>query len=209
MHRLVQDATQMWLEDHFLSDKTQERFVYCLHLALPGYDVENWPVCRVLYTHVKEAFEQRPRDENVPLEWATVMDDFAWYANRQVNYYDTLAIASAAMNVHGKVLGLNYSLTLQSSHLVARASQGIGNLSEAEKLGKRVLEARTGRLGSGHADTLESQRMLGETYRKQGRWKEAEDLLRGTLETSQSQHGDRDQMALSAKNELASTFSKQ
>ncbi|KAK1051655.1 hypothetical protein LTR74_016751 [Friedmanniomyces endolithicus] len=60
MHRLVQDATLVWLEGYERLDNVRERFVYHLHTTFPTGHFENWQVCRTLFPHAKSAAEQKP-----------------------------------------------------------------------------------------------------------------------------------------------------
>ncbi|KAK3616048.1 hypothetical protein LTR22_027199 [Elasticomyces elasticus] len=80
MHRLVQDATQVWLGAQGRLDDARDRFVHHLYRSFPTAQFENWPSCRALFPHAKGAVEQKPSDTGRMLEWATVMYRSAWYA---------------------------------------------------------------------------------------------------------------------------------
>lgn len=204
MHRLVQDATQMWLEDNSAIGKAHGRFVHCLIHAVPGDEAEHCAVCRTLYPHAKSALQQKPCDENVLLEWATAMADFAWYAARsQTENRDLLAMAIASMDVRSSMLGPSDLLTLESSHIVALAHMILEQFSQAEELAKAVLEARRKRLGSKHIDTLQTEQTLAMVYLHQGRYTEAEKLLRTTLEIERGNCGEKEPLTCLSEFQLA------
>ncbi|KAJ8604151.1 hypothetical protein MRB53_041949 [Persea americana] len=59
MHRLVQDATQMWLRDSRKLDETHNQFIERLDLTFPTGDFENWSACRSLFPHAKASLGQK------------------------------------------------------------------------------------------------------------------------------------------------------
>ena len=68
MHRLVQDATQVWLEDHRRLDEVCERFVQCLDTSFPIGWFENWSVCRTFFPHASTYWSQGRWEEAEQLE---------------------------------------------------------------------------------------------------------------------------------------------
>ncbi|KAK3615630.1 hypothetical protein LTR56_026472 [Elasticomyces elasticus] len=187
MHRLVQDATLVWLEGHF----------------------ENWSVCRTLFPHAKSAAGQRPTIPKALLEWATVMHRSAWYAVGQGALIDALAMATSSTTINTQQLGAENEVTLASTAMVAWTLRDRGQWQEAEKLEVKVMETSRRVLGGEHPSTLTSMADLASTYRDQGRWKEAEELEVKAMETSRRVLGGEHPSTLTSMANLASTYRDQ
>jgi len=184
MHRLVQDATLVWLEGHGRLDEVRERFVHHLHTAFPTGQFADWPVCRILFPHAKSAAEQKPVNPSALIQWASVMYHSAWYALEQGDLNDALGMATAAITARSQQLGAEHESTLWSIAMVVSTYRSQGRWKEAEELEVKVMETRVRVLGGEHPDTLTSMANLAATYWNQGRWKEAEDLISEAAEAS-------------------------
>jgi hypothetical protein len=112
MHRLVQDATQTWLCDNGNFEKPLHLFVHRLWTSFPTGDFYNWTVCDTLFPHARSAMEHAPVNQDVNLEWASVMYNSAWYASKQGNFSDALKMSTVSMGVRAKELGKEDKLTL-------------------------------------------------------------------------------------------------
>ncbi|KAK4898080.1 hypothetical protein LTR49_027892 [Elasticomyces elasticus] len=239
MHRLVQDATLVWLEGYGRLNEIRERFVHHLYMSIPTGNFENWSLCRTLFPHAKSASEQRPVSANALLEWALVMYRSAWYAAGQGDSMDALEMATCSMTARSEQLGEEDQQTLWSEAIVAsgpRAMEGgggaagegsehpdtlssIANLAsthrdqgrwnEAEELNVKVMETRARVLGGEHPDTLNSMANLASTYWNQGRWKEVEELQVNVKETRVRMLGDEHASTLTSMTNLASTYRNQ
>ena len=119
MHRLVQDATQDWLNGRKDYSEALIRFVHRLFALFPTGDFQNWEICRTLFPHAKNIAEQEPVDQSALLEWSLVMYRSAWYAVEQGNFSDALAMATSSMKVRVKQLGERDESTLWSIAMVA------------------------------------------------------------------------------------------
>ncbi|KAK0362327.1 hypothetical protein LTR94_019824 [Friedmanniomyces endolithicus] len=183
MHRLVQDATLVWLEGHGRLDEVRERFVHHLHTAFPTGQFADWPVCRILFPHAKSAAEQKPVNPSALIQWASVMYHSAWYALEQGDLNDALGMATAAITARSQQLGAEHESTLWSIAMVVSTYRSQGRWKEAEELEVKVMETRVRVLGGEHPDTLTSMANLAATYWNQGRWKEAEELEVKVMET--------------------------
>ncbi|EMC93782.1 hypothetical protein BAUCODRAFT_74513 [Baudoinia panamericana UAMH 10762] len=209
MHRLVQDATQIWLEDRKRLDKSLDDFVHRLDMSFPIGEFENWPTCQTLLPHAKCAIEQRPASGGMLLEWARVMFNSAWYAGELGKYSDALGMATSSMEVRSEQLGEEDERTLQSMAMVAESYRQLGQLAEAERLGVKVTEAFTRVLGEQYGDTLRSMGNLAATYCDQGQWAEAEQLEVEALETMKAVLGDEHPDTMNSMANLAATYRKQ
>ncbi|KIK05405.1 hypothetical protein K443DRAFT_69603, partial [Laccaria amethystina LaAM-08-1] len=81
-----------------------------------------------------------------------------------------------------------------------------GYLSEAEKLGVQVLDARCRILGEQHPDTVMSKGDLAVTYSNLGKYAEAEKLQVQVLDTRNRIQGDEDSHTLMSMDDLALTY---
>jgi tetratricopeptide (TPR) repeat protein len=209
MHRLVQDATQVWLCDKGSFAKTFHLFVHRLWTSFPTGDFDNWPLCGTLFPHARSAAEHRPVQQKALLEWASMMYNSAWYASEQGNFSDALKMATASMDVRVDELGDKDTSTLQSRAMVAKTYRSQGMWKEAEELEVKVMETRGTVLGAEHLDTLISMGNLASTYRDQGRWKEAEELEVKVIETRRTVLGAEHLDTLISMGNLASTYRDQ
>jgi tetratricopeptide (TPR) repeat protein len=206
MHRLVQDATQVWLYDNGNFEKLLHLFVHRLWTSFPTGDLNNWPVCNILFPHARSVAEHRPVQREVLLEWASVMFNSACYANAQGNYTDALAMATASVEVRAGELGRNKELTLHSEGIVASVYWNQGRWKEAAELFVKVIETSRTVLGEERPFTLRSMANLATTYRNQGRCKEAEELFVKVIETSRTVLGAEHPDMLTNMGNLASTY---
>lgn len=176
MHRLVQDATRMWLEDRNEFEKFQDRFLYCLHHAFPTGRYENWSRCQVLFPHAQIAAGYKASGREALSDWTTVMYNAAWYAwlKGQLVVAETMAVAS--MQARTSVVGENDEQAIASTAMLGQILRAQGRWKEAEQLQVKVMEMRQATLGADHPDMLSSMNNLASTYWNQGRWKEAEQL---------------------------------
>jgi hypothetical protein len=190
MHRLVQDATLVWLQDHDRLEVVRERFVHCLYLSFPTGQFENWEVCRTLFPHAKSAQGQKPGSSSSLREWARVMYNAAWYALVHGEQIDTLGLATVSMEVNTQQLGAESEAALWSAELVGTICRSRGRWTEAEQLFVKVMETRKAVLGEEHPNTLTSIANLASTYWNQGRWTEAEQLFVKVMETRKAVLGE-------------------
>ena len=205
MHRLVQDATQVWLQDCGRLNKVLDQFVHCLYVSFPTGDFENWLVCRTLFPHVQGVADLKPANEIAQFEWASVMHDGAWYANEQGQYTNALAMATSSMTTRWEQLGKEDQQTLWSKAMVAETYWKQGRWTEAEHLEMKVLETRNAVLGEEHPHTLTSMGNLAVTYSHQERWAEAEALQTQVVSGFKKSYGLQHPHTLTAISNLAST----
>jgi tetratricopeptide (TPR) repeat protein len=209
MHRLVQDATRAWLCGNDSFDQPFHLFVHRLWTSFPNGQFANWPVCYTLFPHARSAAEHRPVQEEVLLEWASVMYNSARYAREQGNFTDALMMATASMEVRTGELGRVHKLTLWSEGMVASTYRDQGRWKEAEELEVKVMETSRTVLGAEHPSTLTSMANLASTYWNQGRWSEAEELDVKVMKTSRTVLGAEHPDTLTSMANLASTYRDQ
>jgi hypothetical protein len=206
MHALVQLATRTWLTANGQLEQWKQQFIRNLSAAFPTGVYENWAACGPLFAHAKAAAEQRPKDEQVLVEWAALLYRAAWYAEERGNVTEAEQLAVASMKTRRTVLGQEHEDTWRGMSMVADAYALGGEWDKAEKLRKQVMERRKTKLGVDHPDTLTSMANLASTYRNQGRWKDAEELEVEVMETSKTKLGVDHPSTLTSMANLASTY---
>ncbi|KAI7264948.1 hypothetical protein KC343_g2760 [Hortaea werneckii] len=205
MHRLVQDATQVWLEGQNRIQEVRNRFVHCLYVTVPTGNTE----CRTLFPHMKGAMEQRPTGRSALLEWATVMYRAAWYAMDQGGLVDAMSMALCAITARLEQLGDEHEDTLASEGL-AGATLGIqGRWGDAEELQVKVKGTMVRILGPEHPSTLTSMANLAATYMNQGRWGDAKELQVKVMEARVRVLGVEHPSTLTSMANLAATYMNQ
>jgi hypothetical protein len=88
-------------------------------------------------------------------------------------------------------------------------AESIGNITDAEMLAIKAMEARKKVLGKEHEETLWSIAMVGLAYKLGGRWSDAETLEVQVMETRKTKLGADHPSTLSSMHNLASTYRNQ
>lgn len=114
MHRLVQDATQVWLEDRGRLDEVFSQLIHHLDLCFPNSSFETWSVCRKLFTHVRCVADRQPTIPVALPRWASVMYKSASYALAQGDYSNALLMVTTSMVIRSRHFGENSELTLST-----------------------------------------------------------------------------------------------
>ncbi|KAF2475957.1 TPR domain protein [Lindgomyces ingoldianus] len=209
MHRLVQLATQKWLEGQGKAERWKAAFITNLCRAFPIGEYENWERCRELFPHAKLAVMQQPESEGARKEWAKLLYKAAWYAWRQGRGNEAEEMSGLSVAVRTKLLGKEHEETLSSMAMVGLARKLKGRWKEAEQLEVQVMKARARTLGERHPSTVTSMANLASTYWNQGRWKEAEQLEVQVIETRKKELGEKHPDTLTSMTNLASTYRNQ
>jgi tetratricopeptide (TPR) repeat protein len=209
MHALVQLATRTWLTMNGKLEQWKQQFISNLSAAFPTGAYENWAVCGPLFVHAKAAAEQQPEDEQVLVEWATLLYRAAWYAEQNGNAAEAKDLAVASLKTRRKVLGQEHEDTWRGMEMVGLAYKLGGRWDDAKELQVQVMETRKKKLGADHPSTLTSMANLASTYRNQGRWDAAEELEVQVMETFKKKLGADHPSTLTSMNNLAHTYMNQ
>ena len=169
MHRLVQLATQQWLEAGGQLKRWQQQFISSLHAAFPTGNYENWDVCQTLFPHAKSALRLRFQESEASLQWAAVMFRAAWFALEKGNARDAEEMARYSRKVRAREVGQEHPDTVSSMAIVASTYWNQGRWEEAEELFMQVIETSKKKLRADHPDTLTSIANLVLIYLNQGR----------------------------------------
>ncbi|KAJ5485022.1 hypothetical protein N7539_005010 [Penicillium diatomitis] len=208
MHRLVQLATQKWLEGNF-----------------PVSSFENWPRCQLLFSHLQCALTQRPHTETSLGEWASLLLEGASFTLSRGNAVESRRMAKMAVQATQTLFGPEDDKTLSSHEILGLAYRNagewkkattlfeqvsdLGRFEKSEKIQVQVLETRKKKLGKHHSDPLISMNNLATTYSCQGRWKDAEILYLQVLEIRKTLLGEDHNLTLTSMSNLALTYWKQ
>ncbi|PQE30876.1 hypothetical protein CJF32_00011333 [Rutstroemia sp. NJR-2017a WRK4] len=207
MHRLVQLATRKWLEVHKQQERWKQQFIMNLYDVVPDNgEYENWPRWQTLFPHAQSAVAQQPEEQDSLRDWASILYQAAWYAERMGKGTEAEEMSVQAMKVRKKILGREHKNTLASIVMVGLAYKLRGQWDAAEELEVQVMEVRKKKLGADHPDTLTSMHNLALTYKNQGRWDAAEDLQVQVRETFKKKLGADHPDTLISMTNLASTF---
>ncbi|KAK4998841.1 hypothetical protein LTR66_002001 [Elasticomyces elasticus] len=180
MHRLVQDATRLWLEDGNRYEEFRDRFLYRLNQAIPSHPCNEddeypsyWDICRLLFPNAQAALGYKPSHTEALSDWASIMYNAARYMRIRGNDAVTESMALASMQARASTFGDGDERTVKSAWMLARLISDAGRLKEAEALFVKAIEIRQATLGPKHPDTLYSMAYLVLAYLEQGRYKEA------------------------------------
>jgi tetratricopeptide (TPR) repeat protein len=205
VHRLVQLATQKWLEINSQLEIWKQRSVRMLEGVFPTAEHSNWPTCEILFPHVKLAAIERPKSEYLTI-WARLLYKAASFALLKGNAMDAISLAKASTEARKIEFGPKDHLTLNSMGALAMAYNLGGKWNKAEELEEQVMEMRKTILGLEHPYTLISMASLATIYSHKGRWDEAEELRKQVLKTSKRVLGLEHPHTLICMANLASTY---
>ena len=123
LHRLVQDATQMWLEQNGQLERNYADFLHHLCETFPSAAYKNWQECRVLFPHAKATAERMPQItwREAVLDWASIMYNAAWYACEMGNSTDAEVMARKSMKVRQRELEEENRDTIYSAAMLMDA----------------------------------------------------------------------------------------
>ncbi len=209
MHRLVQLATQKWLEVQGTIEKWREKALVVVADMFPSGEIKTWTTCESLLPHAQKVLENEVTNEVYQVKLSNLLYNVAFFELEQGRYATACVRYLAAVEVQKRSLGLEHPSTLTSMHNLALTYQRQGQLEKAEKLLLEVLEARRRPLGAEHPDTLASMNNLALTYREQGRWEEAEKMQLEVSEATKRMLGAEHPDTLTSTNNLALIYREQ
>jgi hypothetical protein len=150
MHRLVQLATQRWLNAHGQLEKWKRQFIKRLTLKFPAQKDKNRERCQLLFPHAKSAVSLRPEKKRSLREWALLLEKAAWHALESGNMDDAERMLGQVIKTWRKLFGQKYPLTLISIGNLASIYEMQGRWDKAEELEVQVLEVSKRIFGEEH-----------------------------------------------------------
>jgi tetratricopeptide (TPR) repeat protein len=206
MHRLVQLATQGWLESRNLLEHWQLQFITNLNSAFPVGNFENWTKCRELFPHALIAFNMTLNDRDAVLRQASLLDNSGLYALERGDYGVAKQMVTLSMDLRKQNLGEDDPATVTSMHNLALLYQNQGEYQKALKLGEQVVEKRKRSYGSEHSDTLVSMNNVATSHRYLASPDLAATLHEYVLRIRKKTLGDRDLETAISMNNLSTTY---
>jgi tetratricopeptide (TPR) repeat protein len=209
MHRLVQLATQEWLEHHEKKEHWRHRFLAKLCREMPTGEYENWALCRAIFPHARWAAMKMPKGRDSVADWATVLYQAAWYCLETGDGGEAERLSVLAMKARKRIFEADDEAVLWAMSMLSLAYRLNGRWEEAETLQVQVMESRMMKLGEDHTLTLTSMADLASTLWIQGRWEEAEKLEVQVVKAFKMKLGEDHPNTLASMGNLASTYREQ
>ncbi|KAF1818501.1 TPR-like protein [Dissoconium aciculare CBS 342.82] len=209
MHRLVQRATQRWLQSQKQFEHWRAAFLYNLADIHPSGEYENWKECQTLRPHVRAALDLNVMHRDELLDLASTCFKAGWYAYQMHLDSEAAEMYTRAYAISCQERGEDHDGSLGIVNDLALVRLRQGRLAEAEKLQKKVLKTRALSLEAEHPRMLMSMHNLALTYSYQERWGEAEELLAKVLETKYVVFGKQHRDTLLSMYDLAYLFQRQ
>ena len=209
IHRLVQLATQKWLETFGTIQKAKEKALRLVSYHYPSGGYENWTTCEALEPHAQIVMGYTFDSENCKLQQKELLYNGAGFAFTRGKYKISEEKVTKAIEIGEKYLRPDDLSTLDSLHVLGLTYLHQGRWSQAEALYLRVIETRKEVLGDRHPDTLTSLNNLAMTYYRQGHYKKAEEMHIQVLDIKKQVLGPEHRDTLASMNNLASTYGDQ
>jgi tetratricopeptide (TPR) repeat protein len=209
MHRLVQRATQRWLQSQKQFAHWRAEFLYNLADVHPDGQFENWKVCQKLYPHVRVAVDMKTAHDAEELDQAVICQCAGWYACCMHRFGEAEELLMKAYGIFGRIRGEENEWTLEAVNCLALVYGRVGRSTEAEKLQTKILETTTRLLGADHPDTLAHMHNLALTYIAQGRLDDAEKLYVKVIEAGRGALGSEHADTLISMHGLAHVYQEQ
>lgn len=184
MHELVQLAMKKWLEKNKMLERWKQQFIRNLHAAILA--MKKW------------------LEHNSNLHAAILMGEDVSWTTCQALY----AHAKAAVEQQPE----DESALVEWAKVLCCAAwfaKEIGNISDAEMLATKAVEAQKKVLGQEHEDTLWSVAMIGSVYKLQGHLDEAKTLHVQVMEGFKKNFGADHPVTLTSMADLALTWKEQ
>ncbi|KAF4547238.1 Tetratricopeptide repeat-containing protein 4 [Elsinoe fawcettii] len=188
MHRLVQFALKLWLEQQGTKEHWQGQSMMALDEVMPYGEHEYWQECNLLYPHAKLLLRQEIAEKDRSLRQASVLHKAGWYAWRQGLLVEAEALYCQSARKRKRILGPDSEATLSSRYLVASVQRDQGRYEAAEAIARDVVQRYEKVLGAEHPNTLTSIDNLASVLQHQGRYEEAEVIGRDVVQRYEKVH---------------------
>lgn len=177
MHRLVQLATQKWLEHQHVLVDWQEKALTAVFTSCPLDDnYENWATWETVSPHIQVVLEYEFVTEICQLQRANILYKASSYDNVQGRYQAASKNAMEAQRMYQKLSGKEHPSTLTSMNNLALVVESQGKYEEAEDIYRRVLKLMEKVLGWEHPSTLTCMDNLALVVERQSKYAEAKEM---------------------------------
>jgi len=208
MHRLVQLATQSWLQLQGVLSKWREQALSLLSESFPLPVYQNWEICEGLSPHAQAILRCAFELESCVLQRAKLLNALGRYEQSQGRYGVAYENISKALKERENLLGMDHLDTLTSLSNLATVLELQGKYAAAEEMERRALEGRETVLGREHPDTLVSLSNLALVLLDRGKYSAAEEMNRRAVEGNEKVLGDDHVETLIAISNLAGVLEK-
>lgn len=206
LHRLVQLATQRWLESNGIKEEMQRDALFLIANRFPDGSLETWTECEKLVPHASKVFQYKYTDEACKLRYAVLLRSMAHYELGQGHYKTAYTRGTAALELQEKLLGSENQQTLVTMGIVAYAIHNLGRWKDAEKLNSRRVEIAMRVLGPEHHFTLQSIMNLGGNFERMCHYSDAEEMLVSVAKTYRRLYGLEDIDTVEAMEQLSTVY---
>lgn len=189
LHRLVQLATQRWLESNGIKEEMQRDAMFLIANRFPDGSFETWTECEKLLPHASKVVQYKYTDEACKLRYAVLLRGMAVFELGQGHYKIAYTRVTAALELQEKLLGSENQQTLVTMETVAFAMHNLGRWKDAEKLNSRRVEITKRVLGPEDHFTLQSMMDLGRNLVRMCRYSDAEEMLVSVAKTYRRLYG--------------------
>ena len=155
-HRLIQLATQKWLQIQGTKDEWQERALRKLADIFRNSEFESWITCDLLLPHAQKVLANDYMNEKYIIQRAYLSRQLGILDNTQGQYEAASTRLSVALDLERNTLGVEHPCTLSSMANLASMYWNQGRWDEAEKLEVQVMETSLRVLKEDHPSTLTS-----------------------------------------------------
>ena len=209
LHRLVQLATQKWLELKGKKEEWQELALLVLAEKFPSGLFETWPTCESFLPHARRVIQYKDAVEKNLQQYSCLSQRIADFDIQQGRYEAACEESLAAFEVLKRSFGLEHPATLTSMEDLAHAYLKRGRSDKAEELAVHVNTTRTKVLGEEHPHTVSSMGNLAEVYGCQKQWDKAEKLQTQVMKWMIREHGEEHCHTMMSMDNLAMTYHHQ
>lgn len=207
MHRLVQDASKYWLSRRpELLGRLEVNFIDTLVQKFPKTsDSLNWPMCRMLYPHVKAAMSVKPQDRNSTVGLGHLLENCGYFAGLQSKWKDCASMLQLSLDLLDRP-GVDSERLWYVRSTLANCKSRLGLWDEALSIQKQMYDMDAEHFGHNHQRTLDNRIDIAAVYYDQTRFADAERTLLDTLRVCENSLGARDPTTLRCKTILAKTY---
>ena len=209
LHRLVQLATQRWLEMQDTIGKWQEKALTVVAGIFPSGEVDNWTICESLLPHAQKVLQYGDARKICLYEYSQLLCNVARLDLEQGHFENACAMYLAAIEVQSISFGSDHPSTLLTMAGLGRTYARLGRLKAAEELQVQAVKDMKRVLGSEHVSTFDCLKNLAMTYIDQSRWDEAEKLQVEVVADIKRVRGSEDRHTLPNIDNLAYIYGRQ
>ncbi|EJT73741.1 hypothetical protein GGTG_07597 [Gaeumannomyces tritici R3-111a-1] len=205
MHRLVQLATRMWLENEGIASEFATHALVVASQSYPdGMQFENKDECLCLAPHASAVLKPQIQEtEESGTARALLLYNIAGLRLQEYRGEIAQSFLEESLQIRERLWGKEHLETMKVMQRLGMAYHLQDKLSKAAELWKDLLIAAEVLLGRDNSFTVETMGNLSETKRSQGRLVEAKALGNEALKRAKKLFGEDHELTLIAKKRLS------